>query len=343
MEPVFWGQCGVCLRVVRALPARSLVGGRGDPPGVCYLDPRRSRRTRFTRFTSVTGAPASVAAGIAAFNLAESIRRFGHLAARLDPLGFHDPIGDPSLAPQSHGLTSETLKQLPASIVSGPAAAGAANAFDAIATLRQIYCSTTGHDYNHVFVPDERVWLRQAVESGQFRPPNDPIDGTRAARSHHAGRDVRAIPASHLPGQDALFDRGPRHDGPDPRRDHPRRRRGRRAARDDRDGASRPAERARAHPAEAVLADPRGVQGSDPRQSAACRSRLDGRREVSRRRPHRSAARRLAEAGHHLDAAQPEPSRSGRPGAERHGARRGDDAPTGRARRSSTRARSWRF
>jgi 2-oxoglutarate dehydrogenase E1 component len=115
-------------------------------------------------------------AGIAAFNLAESIRRFGHLAARLDPLGFHDPIGDPSLAPQSHGLTTETLKKLPASIVSGPVAAGAANAFDALANLRQIYCSTTGHDYNHVFVPDERVWLRQAVESGQFRPPKDPID-----------------------------------------------------------------------------------------------------------------------------------------------------------------------
>jgi 2-oxoglutarate dehydrogenase E1 component len=119
---------------------------------------------------------ASATAAIAAFNLAESIRRFGHLAARLDPLGFHDPIGDPSLQPQAHGLTAETLKRLPASIVSGPAAAGAANAFEAIARLRAIYCSTTGHDYNHVFVPDERVWLRQAVESGQFRPPLDPID-----------------------------------------------------------------------------------------------------------------------------------------------------------------------
>jgi 2-oxoglutarate dehydrogenase E1 component len=127
---------------------------------------------------AAAGAPADLQAGIAAFNLAESIRRFGHLAARLDPLGFHDPIGDPSLAPQSHGLTTETLKRLPAAIVSGPAAGGATNAFDAIANLRQIYCSTTGHDYHHVFVPDERVWLRQAVESGQFRPPNDPIDGT---------------------------------------------------------------------------------------------------------------------------------------------------------------------
>jgi 2-oxoglutarate dehydrogenase E1 component len=120
---------------------------------------------------------APLEAGIAAFNLAESIRRFGHLAAKLDPLGYHDPIGDPSLAPQSHGLTTETLKRLPATIVSGPAATGAANAFEAINNLRQIYCSTTGHDYNHVFVPDERVWLRQAVESGQFRPPTDPIDG----------------------------------------------------------------------------------------------------------------------------------------------------------------------
>ena len=125
-----------------------------------------------------SGLPASdVAASIAAFTLAGKIRRFGHLAAQLDPLGFHDPIGDPSLNPQSHGLTADALKKLPASIVSGPAAAGAANAFDAITKLREIYCSTTGHDYSHVFVPDERAWLRQAVESGQFRPPVDPING----------------------------------------------------------------------------------------------------------------------------------------------------------------------
>jgi 2-oxoglutarate dehydrogenase E1 component len=123
------------------------------------------------------GGPQDLQAAIAAFNLAESIRRFGHLAARLDPLGFYDPIGDPSLQPQSHGLTDDVLRRLPASIVSGPAAAGAANAHAAIARLRDIYCSTTGHDYHHVFVPAERVWLRQAVESGQFRPPRDPIDG----------------------------------------------------------------------------------------------------------------------------------------------------------------------
>jgi len=144
--------------------------GRGGGPA----DPTQSQPSVTP---AASGGSGEMQAGIAAFTLAESIRRFGHLAARIDPLGFHDPIGDPSLVAASHNLTTDTLKKLPASIVSGPAAAGAANAFEAIARLRDIYCSATGHDYNQVFVPDERVWLRQAVESGQFRSPSEPING----------------------------------------------------------------------------------------------------------------------------------------------------------------------
>src|SRR5262245_47521291 len=122
-------------------------------------------------------SPADLNVAIAAFNLAESIRRFGHLAARLDPLGVNEPVGDPSLEPESHGLTREALAQLPASVVSGTAAAGAATALEAIEKLRTIYCATTGHDYNHVFVPEEREWLREAVETRRYRPPIDPING----------------------------------------------------------------------------------------------------------------------------------------------------------------------
>jgi len=123
------------------------------------------------------GGAAELKAGIAAFTLAESIRRFGHLAARIDPLGVRRPIGDPSLDPRAHGLTEEVLRRLPADVVGGPASAGAADAHEAIERLRAAYCGTTGHDYNQVFVPEEREWLRRAVESGQFRPPHDPIDG----------------------------------------------------------------------------------------------------------------------------------------------------------------------
>ena len=54
---------------------------------------------------------------------------------------------------------------------------GASSAYEAIERLRAIYCATSGHDFAHVFVPDERVWLRESVEARRFRPPVDPIEG----------------------------------------------------------------------------------------------------------------------------------------------------------------------
>jgi len=105
-------------------------------------------------------------------NLAECIRRYGHLAAQIDPLG-STPPGDPSLLPEAHGVTEEDLRTLPASIVGGFVAETAANAFEAIEKLRRVYCSTSGFDFAHVFVPEERVWLRAAAESGRFLPVMD--------------------------------------------------------------------------------------------------------------------------------------------------------------------------
>jgi 2-oxoglutarate dehydrogenase E1 component len=120
-------------------------------------------------------APVNLQVAVAAFNLAQSIRRYGHLAAQVDPLG-STPLGDPSLSPAAYGISDADLQALPASLVGGPVAETAANAYEAIARLRKIYCSTTGYDYAHVFVPEERQWLRHAAESGRFRPPIDPID-----------------------------------------------------------------------------------------------------------------------------------------------------------------------
>jgi 2-oxoglutarate dehydrogenase E1 component len=112
---------------------------------------------------------------VGAVNLAEAIRRYGHLAALLDPLGTRPP-GDPSLHPETHGVTEEDLRSLPASLVAGSLPDPGATALDAIERLRRIYCSTTGYDLSHVFVPAEREWLRQAVERGRFRAPADPIN-----------------------------------------------------------------------------------------------------------------------------------------------------------------------
>src|SRR5262245_13025919 len=87
--------------------------------------------------------PIALHIAVGAANLAESIRRYGHLAAHLDPLGSL-PGGDPSLAPEAHGISEDDLRRLPATLVSGPSAASQGSAHDAIAHLREVYCSTTG-------------------------------------------------------------------------------------------------------------------------------------------------------------------------------------------------------
>ena len=112
---------------------------------------------------------------VSAVNLAQSIRRYGHLAALIDPLGGR-PLGDPALLPETHGLTEGDLRALPASLVSGAVAEGAASMWEVVERLREIYCGTTGYDIAHIFVPEERHWLRDAVETGRFRAPSDPID-----------------------------------------------------------------------------------------------------------------------------------------------------------------------
>jgi len=112
---------------------------------------------------------------VGAVNLAESIRKFGHLAARLDPLG-SEPHGDPSLDLEFHHVTEDDLRRLPASIIVGSIAQGKSSAFEVIEDLRRVYSSHTGYDYAHLRDPEEREWLRTAAESGLFRPPADPID-----------------------------------------------------------------------------------------------------------------------------------------------------------------------
>jgi 2-oxoglutarate dehydrogenase E1 component len=82
-------------------------------------------------------APAAIHVIVGAANLAESLRRFGHLAARIDPLGA-TPAGDPSLSPRAHAISDDDLRQLPASLVGGPVAESSANAYEAIEKLRRV-------------------------------------------------------------------------------------------------------------------------------------------------------------------------------------------------------------
>src|SRR5919108_4601697 len=106
----------------------------------------------------------------AAMALVKAYRMHGHLAARLDPLG-SEPPGDPALEPERliPKLTPELQARIPAKLlrlyVEGETLA------DALPRLRETYCGAISYEIEHISDHEERVWLRQAIESGRYRRP----------------------------------------------------------------------------------------------------------------------------------------------------------------------------
>src|SRR5437773_5738520 len=107
----------------------------------------------------------------AAMALVKAIRNFGHMAARLDPLGA-DPPGDPALDPGPLGLTPEIMARIPADVlriyVPGRTLA------EAYPRLQETYCGTISYEVEHIGSHQERLWLRQVIESGEHRKPLAP-------------------------------------------------------------------------------------------------------------------------------------------------------------------------
>lgn len=99
---------------------------------------------------------------VAASALAHAIRERGHLGAHLDPLE-SEPLGDPALIPETHGISEAELAQLPPHVIGGHAAEGVSNALEAINTLRAMYSGTISYEFDQVKSPVERGWLRDAV------------------------------------------------------------------------------------------------------------------------------------------------------------------------------------
>jgi 2-oxoglutarate dehydrogenase E1 component len=114
----------------------------------------------------------------AAMSLVKAHRTHGHLAARLDPLG-SEPPGDPALEPERliPKLTPALMSRIPAPLlrlyVEGQTLA------DVYPRLREIYCGSIAYEIEHLSDHEERVWLRQAIESGRYRQPLAPEEQLR--------------------------------------------------------------------------------------------------------------------------------------------------------------------
>jgi 2-oxoglutarate decarboxylase len=104
----------------------------------------------------------------AASTLVTRFRSHGHLAARLDPLG-SEPEGEPGLDPESVGLTPAIAAQIPAKILH--MYVPGATLADALPHLRETYCGTIAYEIEHIASHRQRVWLRERIESGEFRRP----------------------------------------------------------------------------------------------------------------------------------------------------------------------------
>jgi 2-oxoglutarate decarboxylase len=104
----------------------------------------------------------------AAMALVKAFRMHGHLAAHLDPLGT-EPVGDPALKPEPLGLTPEIMAAIPSKVlriaVPGPTLA------ESLPYLQATYCGTMAYEIEHISTHEERVWLREKIESGAYRKP----------------------------------------------------------------------------------------------------------------------------------------------------------------------------
>ncbi|HEY8867302.1 MAG TPA: multifunctional oxoglutarate decarboxylase/oxoglutarate dehydrogenase thiamine pyrophosphate-binding subunit/dihydrolipoyllysine-residue succinyltransferase subunit, partial [Solirubrobacteraceae bacterium] len=104
----------------------------------------------------------------AATSLLKAHRTHGHLAARLDPLGSASE-GDPALDPEPLSLTPELMAKIPASILR--MYVPGATLADALPHLHETYCGPIAYEIEHISSHRQRVWLREKIESGEFRKP----------------------------------------------------------------------------------------------------------------------------------------------------------------------------
>src|SRR5919202_2759454 len=114
-----------------------------------------------------------VAGVAAAMSLVKALRMHGHLAARLDPLG-SEPVGAPALEPErlEPKLTPELQARIPARLlrvhVPGETLA------DVLPRVQETYCGKSAYEIEHISDHEQRVWLREAIESGRYRAPLAP-------------------------------------------------------------------------------------------------------------------------------------------------------------------------
>ncbi|RDW18504.1 2-oxoglutarate dehydrogenase E1 component [Oceanobacillus arenosus] len=105
-----------------------------------------------------------------ALKLVEAIRRYGHQAADIYPVGEYKDENDlRAIDPSTYKLTEEDLEEIPAAWLWEKAPSDVENGLDVVNTLKKYYTGTITFEYDHVNNDEERAWLFELIESGNAR------------------------------------------------------------------------------------------------------------------------------------------------------------------------------
>ena len=103
-----------------------------------------------------------------AIKYAEAIRRYGHLEADIYAVGGWDQTTN-LLNPDTYDITDEDLVQIPAKWLWDKAPAHAETGYDVIKILRKRYTGKISFEYDHVNSDEERHWISDQIESGDYK------------------------------------------------------------------------------------------------------------------------------------------------------------------------------
>ncbi len=107
-------------------------------------------------------APTNVASkdlNIRVANLLSAYKRFGHLAANLDPIGLSQPEYVAEIDPKNHGITAEDLEK------EVEFQGQKAKISQAIEYLNYVYTNKVGAEFEYIHDASEKEWMAHEVES----------------------------------------------------------------------------------------------------------------------------------------------------------------------------------
>ncbi|HET7649493.1 MAG TPA: 2-oxoglutarate dehydrogenase E1 component [Gammaproteobacteria bacterium] len=135
----------------------------------------------------------------AVIKLIEAYRGRGHLVARLDPLGLHQPSPVPDLELGFHGLSQNDMGTVFSTVsLTGP---DRMPLKDIWSMLQQTYCGTVGFEFMHVTNADERLWLKERIEAGRIHTSLSPDEKLKVLGSLTAAEGMERYFQTKYVGQ----------------------------------------------------------------------------------------------------------------------------------------------